>query len=156
MSSLAPSVAIERWFMRLAFLLVAITTGGCPFIIPTPGLHPNAPTPEVMETIKPKVTTRTEVLMMLGDPDFRLEDDRYFVYDWTDLRAIVGLAGPYAVLAGSELKDLHALVIDFAPDGRVARVKEFEKSASGKGEKEEQDLWEDIRVWIKAANGTAR
>ena len=155
MSALAPSAAIERWFMRLAFLSVAITTGGCPFIIPTPGLEARAPTAEVMQTIKPHVTTRTDMLMMLGDPNFRLEDDRYFVYDWTDHKAVAGVGIGYLAYTVA-LIDLRALAIEFAPDGRVARVKEFKKSASGKGEQEERELWEDIRVWLKAANGTAR
>ena len=152
MSVLTPNVAIKRQFMGLAFVLAAIATGGCPFIIPTPGLEPSAPAAKVMQTIKPHVTTRTDMLMTLGDPNFRLEDDRYFVYDWTDHKAIAGVGIGYLAYA-VDVADLRALAIEFTPDGRVARLKEFARSTNGEAERE---LWGDIRVWMKAANGGAR
>jgi len=141
---------IERWFTRLVLLAVVTSGSGCPFIVPTPGAQINAPAEDVVQMIKPQVTTRTDVLMMLGDPNFRVAEDRYFVYDWTDIHAVVGVAViPYAMPLMGPLGHQHALGIEFAPDSRVARVKEFAKMG-------EQELWDDMRAWMEASDTTAR
>jgi len=151
MNSRAPGANIERCFVRLALVAVAITTGGCPFIIPTPGAQINAPAEDVVQIIKPQVTTRTDVLMMLGDPNFRLGDDRYFVYDWSDVHVVFGaFVIPYGDPLVGGLGHSHALAIEFAADSRVARLKEFAIMGT------ERESWELIRQWIRASDGTAR
>lgn len=145
--------------MRLAFLAVAIITGGCPLILPMP-YQINAPAEEIVQMIKPQVTTRTDVLMTLGDPNFRLEDDRFFVYDWAETQAVVGIILGPNLGVGTELGSLRALAIEFVPDGRVARLKEFhaerQTDIAGSTEKAGRKLWGDIRVWMKVSHGTAQ
>ena len=144
---------IGRWLARFALLAAAITTGGCPFVLPTPGVQENAPASEVVQAIKPQTTTRTDVLMMLGDPNFRLEDDRYFVYDWTEIHAIYGVAMPWGDPIAAGVGSLGALAMEFAPDGRVARVKQFGRPDRKNAE---SDLWGDIRTWMKSSDAAAR
>ena len=153
MSALTLRAGAGRWIKRLALVALAAVSGGCPFIIPTPGSQVNAPATEVLQAIKPQVTTRTDVLMMLADPNFRLEDDRYFVYDWRDTHAVVGVALPGGGVAAAGLGDVHAVAIEFAADGRVVRLKDFAKPDDKKGE---PDLWGDIRAWIKSSDVTKR
>jgi hypothetical protein len=141
-----------------------ISATGCPFLIPTPGAQYSAPRPEVVHKIEPNVTTRADILMMLGEPDRQAEEDRYFVYDWSEMRAIIGLilpAGYFAVPIGAGLGVRNALALEFGPDGRVARVKIFSRDMEGlkdTGEeraKTERLLWEDIQAWIKATDQAA-
>jgi hypothetical protein len=141
---------IARWLVLFA---AAMMSGGCPFFIPTPGVQENAPAAEVVQAIKPQTTTRTDVLMMLGDPNFRLEEDRYFVYDWNELHAIYGLAMPWGDPIAAGVGGLGALAMEFAPDGRVARVKQFSRPDRKNAESE---LWGEIRAWMKASDAAAR
>jgi len=102
--------------------------------------------------IEPGVTTRIDVLMTLGEPDRRVEEDRYFVYEWSETHAVVGVivGGGYqaGVLGTAELGDRNALALEFGPDARVTRVKTFTRSTQGV-------LWEDVDEWMNAAGETA-
>jgi hypothetical protein len=158
---------IRRGVAHALLLALVITAAGCPFFIPLPGPGPGAPSVDVLHRIEPGVTTRADVLLALGDPDFRLEDDRYFVYDWTETHAVMGVIIAYGGAGGgvaAAVGDRHALAFEFAPDGRLARLNQFVKdrpaevsvgvgTASGAGDAEAQAaLWDDIRAWMK---GTA-
>jgi len=138
-----------------------ISASGCPFLIPTPGVQHGAPSTEVMHKIEPKVTSRADVLMMLGEPDHQFEDDRYFVYDWSETRALIGIvipAGYQAFPIGGGLGVRNALALEFAPDARVARVKVFSKDMQGlqnTGTEQAataQALSEEIQAWMKEAD----
>lgn len=149
--------------LMLAVLVAfAIAASGCPFLIPTPGAHHGAPSTEVVRKIAPGVTTRVEIVMMLGDPDRRMEDDRYFVYDWRETRAVIGIVVPPGVpIAGGGFGVRKALALDFAPDGHVARLNVFSKDTEGLLDLDderaatERALWEDIRTWMKGAAASA-
>jgi outer membrane protein assembly factor BamE (lipoprotein component of BamABCDE complex) len=112
-------------------LLFVISASGCPFFIPTPGVQAGAPSPEAMHKIEPKVTTRADILMVLGEPDRRAEEDRYFVYYWQETRALIGLILPPGVPVGAGLGARDALALEFGPDGRVTRVKTFSRDMEG-------------------------
>jgi len=141
-----------------------IAVSGCPFILPTPGVQKGAPSQDLVLRIEPGVTTRTDVLMTLGEPDRRLEEDRYFVYEWSRTHAIVGVvvAGGYqADVLGAALGDRKALALEFGPDARVTRVKTFTRGMRGAkdmGEEQprtERLLWKDVDEWMNQAGETA-
>jgi hypothetical protein len=110
------------------FLLVIPTHACIPIIIPIP-------TPahggyavvgkESIESLEPEKATRAEVLLTIGDPAERLQEDRFFVYRW-ELKhgylfwAIVfpGGRGPSDV---ETLSGTHFLLIEFLPDNRLKR-----------------------------------
>ena len=62
--------------------LTGLGLSGC-IIIPTPS-HGGVGviTEETIESFEPGKTTRADILLRLGDPAERLEEDRFFVYQW--------------------------------------------------------------------------
>jgi hypothetical protein len=151
----------RRAMIGALFLLFVISASGCPFLIPTPGIQAGAPSPEVVHKIEPNVTTRTDILMTLGEPDRRAEEDRYFVYYWRETRALIGMVLPPGVPIGAGLGARDALALEFGPVGRVTRLKIFTRDMEGLQDagKErantEQLLWEDIQAWMKATDKAA-
>jgi hypothetical protein len=66
-----------------ALIFFALTVlNGC-LIVPTPS-HGGAGviTEESVESLKPEKSTRADMLHLLGDPAYGLEQDRFFVYWW--------------------------------------------------------------------------
>lgn len=64
--------------------LLSIATNGCVILpIPTPP-HGGAGviTEESVESLEAGKATRADVLLKLGDPAERLQEDRFFVYRW--------------------------------------------------------------------------
>jgi len=152
---------IGRTLVRAFLPVFAISASGCPFLLPTPGAQHGAPSSEVVHKIEPGVTTRADILMMLGDPDHRADEDRYFVYDWSETRAVIGIivaAGYQAFPIGAGLGVRNALALEFGPDGRVTRIKTFARDMEGLQDvgrehaTTERLLWEDIQAWMKAVD----
>jgi outer membrane protein assembly factor BamE (lipoprotein component of BamABCDE complex) len=79
-------------------------------------------TEETIESFEPGKTTRTDILLRLGDPAERLEEDRFFVYQWKRIHGYFFAGGGYKGVAG-ELSAMHSLGIEFTPDNRLKRVK---------------------------------
>lgn len=107
-------------------LLTASGISGCSMggmIIPTPS-HGGVGviTKETIESFEPGKTTRADILLRLGDPDKRLKEDRFFVYQWKRIHWYF-----FVVLfnKGNEgsIRYWHYLGLEFMPDNRVKRVK---------------------------------
>ena len=109
---------------RLATALVAAALlAGC-IIVPTPPIPIDGVPDAKVAALKPGLTTRADVLMAFGDPTLRMEDDRYFVYDWSEVHgegAVGGAPGAYLF----EIWDTHRLAIEFSADGRIERLQRF-------------------------------
>lgn len=69
--------------MALLMLLVTLLSG-CIIPVPTPG-HSYGPTvdKDTFDALQPGIASRADVLLTLGQPTSRLEDDRYLIYTWT-------------------------------------------------------------------------
>jgi len=83
--------------------LVTLTTlgsSGC-IIIPTPS-HGGVGliTKETIESIEPGKTTRADILLRLGDPAERLEEDRLFKYTWKEIQSYMVYGVPYVTGGG--------------------------------------------------------
>lgn len=69
------------------------------------------------------VTTREEVLLLLGEPDVASEDGQVLGYAWTKVGAIVIVTGGYGGGgAAGEIGKSFALKLTFDADDRLAEV----------------------------------
>ena len=126
---------------RLATALVAATLlAGC-IIVPTPPIPIDGIPDANIAALKPGLTTRADVLMAFGDPTLRMEDDRYFVYDWSEVHW-VGAVGGAPQAYPFNISDTHRLAIEFAPDGAIARLQRFARMKN-------MTLEEDFDAWLK-------
>ncbi len=102
-------------------VLTGVGLSGC-ILIPTPSVVDySVITNKTIESLEPGKTTRADVLLKLGEPGERLEDDRIFVYHW---KQVAGFGMVPTALGGSMTND-HYLSLEFGPDNRLKRVKEF-------------------------------
>ena len=106
-------------------VLLALTgfgLSGC-IIIPTPS-HGGVGviTKETIESFEPGKTMRADILLTLGDPAERLEEDRFFVYQWKRIHGYFFAGGGYTGV-GATLLATHSLGIEFTPDHQLKRVK---------------------------------
>ena len=98
-------------------VLTGVGLSGC-ILIPTPSvIGYSVITNKTIESLEPGKTTRADVLLKLGEPGERLENDRIFVYHWEQV------AG-FGIAPGS-ITDDHYLGLEFGRDNRLKRVKEF-------------------------------
>jgi outer membrane protein assembly factor BamE (lipoprotein component of BamABCDE complex) len=102
------------------FLLAAC--GGC-LVVPTPEHHSDSIT--TRRNVQPKsgdtavtdgVTTREQVLLLLGEPDASLYGDRRFVYCWAKVIGYWFVAAGYEG-DGGEIPKGYVLEIDFDDRG---------------------------------------
>jgi outer membrane protein assembly factor BamE (lipoprotein component of BamABCDE complex) len=98
-------------------VLTGVGLGGC-ILIPTPSVSGySVITNKTIESLEPGKTTRADVLLILGEPGERLEDDRIFVYHWEQ---VAGFG-----MVPTSLTNDHYLALEFRPDNRLKLVKEF-------------------------------
>lgn len=111
---------------RFSFWVVwLVLLAGC-VPLPMPGSVEGGISDEAVRRIQPDTTTRADVLLMLGNPAERLENDSAFVFEWLQSYGSVafvtggpGAAGPVATTGQV---GCHALAIQFGPDGVVTRA----------------------------------
>lgn len=105
-------------------LLVGGMISGC-IIVPTP-LHggKGVVSEEVAKSFVPGETTRAEVLLQLGSPDHRLEDDRFIVYDWTQIAGYWAAGGRGSATVGV-IEVLRLICFEFTKDNRLKKYKFF-------------------------------
>jgi hypothetical protein len=119
------SMRLNGITINCAMALLALTglgLSGC-IIIPTPS-HGGVGviTKETIESFEPGKTTRADTLLRLGDPAERLEEDRFFVYQWKRIHGYFFAGGGYSGVA-AVLLATHSLGIEFTPDNQLKRVK---------------------------------
>jgi outer membrane protein assembly factor BamE (lipoprotein component of BamABCDE complex) len=107
--------------------LTGLGLSGC-IIITTPSHGGDGViTKETIESFEPGKTTRADVLLRLGDPAIRREEDRFFAYQWTRRSGYwaVGLPLPMGPgpSTGGPIRRSCYLGLEFTPDNRVKRVK---------------------------------
>lgn len=131
---------------RLAIvLLAAALAAGC-IIVPTPPIAVDGIPQARIDALEPGVTTRADVLLAFGDPTLRLENDRYFAYDWGVVR-FAGAVGGFPQAYPFAIPDSHRLAIEFSEDGRILRLKLFARMKT-------KDMEQEFEAWL--AEGKAR
>lgn len=79
---------------------------------------------ETVATLQSDVTTREDVFLRLGEPDFASDDDTRLGYAWTRVKALIFLCGDSSPV---ELTSGRMLEISFNSRGRVAKVRVLKK-----------------------------
>jgi hypothetical protein len=81
----------------------------------------------VQSQLQPGVTTKEEVLLLLGEPDYASEDGQCIGYAWRKVKALVFVtAGPTSAATG-EVERSYLLHISFDPNSQVSRVELLKK-----------------------------
>jgi outer membrane protein assembly factor BamE (lipoprotein component of BamABCDE complex) len=112
-------------------LLLAPVLTGCVIPVPVESVS-NEVTEQSVAAIKPETSTRADVLLLLGDPTLRGERDGHFVYSWRQTHGGAIVAFPYPIATGVGMS-CHCLVVRFAPNGVVAKVRVFHGEAHLEG-----------------------
>ena len=103
-------------------VLAGVGLSGCSILIPTPSVVGYSVIPnKTVESLVPGKTTRADVLLKLGEPGKRFENDRIFVYHWEQIAGF----GMVSTALGGTITDDHYLGLEFGPDNRLKRVKTF-------------------------------
>jgi hypothetical protein len=112
---------MQNILLILSILLII----GCLYV-PTHEHGESMITDEAMEFLVPNKTTRADVLLRFGDPDQRLEEDRFFIYHWRTTIAYVIYGGGWGA-TGEPDTNRHYLGLEFTPENLLKRWKHFEE-----------------------------
>lgn len=75
----------------------------------------------IQSKLQSGVTTKEEVLLMLGEPDHVSEDGQHFGYAWSKVKLIVIMVAPYGGDAGEWGRN-YVFHIGFDADQRVCEI----------------------------------
>ena len=154
------NVEARRAALIIGPLLLASATAGCVIPVPVAGVYGDIPE-ESIAAIKPGVSTRADVVLLLADPATRGDQDAHFIYSWERLHGAAIVAFPYPI-AGGGGHSCHCLVIRFAPDGNVTARRVFDGDVRFSGTilgsdpgprvcTRDQDLRRRIEQWLNEA-----
>lgn len=114
----------------ISSLVLFMTCVGCLYI---PTLEHNttmqgheAISKETIQSIVPGKSTRSDVLLLLGSPSNRRDNDQYFIYRWKTTSGMLALPG-----GGADVFTDHAFCLEFYPNAVVKRHKHIESSLFG-------------------------
>lgn len=106
------------------YLLILGLTAGClPIPVPPHGMGV-VPDRNAVDSFSPELTRRRDIVLKLGEPKYRLEGDRFLMYEWDVAYGYLLFGGPGA---GAILPVVapHYLCFEFGPDGRLIRKEEL-------------------------------
>jgi hypothetical protein len=110
-----------------AMLALSLFASGCLLIpVPTPG-HTvgSSVTSETLDTLLPGEVSRTDVLLAIGEPTARAQNDRYLVYGWIVVHGygvlFVGAGYTGAILPPMPVAAPNWLCMEFGPDAMLTR-----------------------------------
>lgn len=133
---------------RKKFLLVLLVTfllNSCLYI-PTPDHGgDSAVSDEILITFVPGETTLADVILKLGKPVQRLEEDRYLIYHWEAIVGYMIFAYGYSGIAGLN-SELNYLCFEFSSDNILKRYKHFDQGILGRFRKHPES---DIMEWMR-------
>jgi hypothetical protein len=113
----------------LAAVLCCIVLAGC-LIIPvdyhTTGSRHNV-TMESTNALHIGATTRADILLTLGEPDFMSEDGRRFGYHWTKVKVIWAVASYGGTGAAGECTKSYLIETSFDSSNRLADMRLLKK-----------------------------
>jgi hypothetical protein len=114
----------------LGFSLMA----GCiPIPAPPHGLGV-IPDKEGFESFRIDVSKRADILLVLGEPQYRLDEDRFLLYEWTVAYGYLLIGGPGAG-AALPVTAPHFFCFEFGSDSKLLRKEHLVGSIYGGPEK---------------------
>lgn len=126
MKAASPDLQIRHvgFFGILVAMILCLSTG-C-LIIPVDyhdrGVRHNINT-QTRDTLQSGVTTKEEVFLTLGEPDFASEDGQRLGYAWTKVKALIIWASYGGSGGGEEVKRSYVLDVSFDASNRVSEVR---------------------------------
>lgn len=107
-----------------ARILVAGLVAAClPIPVPPHALGV-VPDRDAFASLAVGMSRRADVVLTLGEPHYRLDGDRFLMYEWTVAYGYLIFGGPGAA-AALPVSAPHYLCFEFAPDGRLVRKDEL-------------------------------
>ena len=115
-----PSHRHAGWrFLALGLAGIAVVwLAGC-LVVPVNYYQTGSRHKVSAKSLKPGVTTKEELLLMLGEPDFYSEDGQRFGYAWTNVKAIWGTS----FHASGEYERSYVLAASFDASNRLSQVR---------------------------------
>jgi len=115
------NMAADRWLsISCSVLIGVLLLAGCLPIPVVPHGLGVVPDKEAFESLRPGVTTRADVLLLLGEPNHRFDDDRFLMYEWTVAYGYV-IVGGYTQAYPIPVAAPHYLCLEFGLDSRLVR-----------------------------------
>jgi hypothetical protein len=104
-------------------------------------------TDETLQSLKPGQATRADVILRLGDPSRRIDEDRFFIYQWRRTYGYLFMAivipAPYTAAGAGDITNwekAHFLVMEFTTDSRLKRSEFINPTQFGDPPKQVDEL----------------
>ena len=75
---------------------------------------------ELIKSLEPGETTREDLLLLVGAPEYQLEQERYFIYEWEVHESAIIVPG-----GGREIVIAHYFCVEFDEENRIKRFAHF-------------------------------
>jgi hypothetical protein len=111
-------------------LIGTLFLAGCCVPVPTVPHSFKAPDQEAVESFTPGATTRADVLLLLGEPKHRLDDDRFLMYEWTVAYGYLYVIG-YTRETLLPIDSPEYMCFEFGSDSHLVRREHIMGSAMG-------------------------
>ena len=122
---------IKALLTLVTFFAIVLIDSGCVYV-PTPAIDTGsgkngAVSHTTINSLKLGETTRGDLLLLIGMPDERYGQDRYFIYEWEAQEGLfyIGLGGGGS---GFDHIAVHYLCVEF---DETSRIKRYEHIKSG-------------------------
>ena len=125
------AVLDKRLFMFHAAAIGLLLLSGCLPVPTWPHAISVAPDKDACEAFVIGEATRADVLLVMGDPHYTLDDDRFFMYEWTVSYGYV-IIGGYTAAVPIPVTAPHYYCLEFGPDSRLLRREHLAGSLYGK------------------------
>ncbi len=127
-------VAAKCYFRScLAILGICFFPGCIPIPAPPHGLGV-VPDMDAIKSFRLQNSTRADVLLKLGEPRYRLDGDRFLIYEWEVAYGYLVIGGPGAAFP-LPVSFPHYLCLEFGTDSRLVRQDHLIGSIYGKPDK---------------------
>jgi len=106
-------------------------------------------TPEELAVLQPSLTSKKEIIELLGEPDVFWVDENVFVYNWSMRWAVMPwiVGGPYQAVGGiEEFENDYVLLLQFDKDDRLQRFERIKRALF-------ESYGELLEKWIDQNNG---
>jgi hypothetical protein len=128
-------MAAHKSLSASLFVLVgALFLAGCLPIPVVPHGLGVVPDKDAFESLCSGATTRADVLLSMGEPKYRLDDDRFLMWEWDVAYGWVAIGGGYSGVIFPVMAP-HYFCLEFGPDSQLARCDHLVGSLYAKPDK---------------------
>ena len=143
--------------LLMAFLPALGLLSGCLVVPHKASVMIGTEVPEkVTQPLQPGVTTRQDVLHLLGRPDRIEEDGRYYFYHWTKSSVFWMIWGGYGGVGGEIPTEKEFVCLEFGPGSRLVRWERVKAGPSSKSGDAAINTWKEKTVTTPPTEGGKR